>query len=1047
MKYFILLFLLLTSFFTSFSQVIEKNDSTVAGGYFKDADSFLQKGMFKEALAEFKKAKSIWDKESDLAKKLWVSISLADCYQELGDLEGSKEILDSVLVKLKNISNDEQKNLIFAKALLSTSYYYSYNGDFNQTLYYQIQCLEVKLKAKKPDNLNLAKLYSNIGNSHSRLGGFDSAIYFQKISLDTLIGIYPEPKEDIAATYHNMGATYSNMGLYENAEEVLLKGLNIREEVIGKDHPLTATTYGMLGLVYQEKGQLNISLDYQKKSLRAKIGRLGPNHYSVIFSHHNLGGIYLELKEFDKALSSFNDALKIEREFFSEEHYLVVATLLSVGTVYIQKEDYEKALFYILEASEIEIQNYGQYSLQSAETMANIGYIYFKKNELDKAKSFFNRSLDIHQKLKNYRHPLTSDLYYHYFELYKKEGVYDSALIFLQKAVIANSTSFEIADDFYQNPSITESLRPIYTMSFLLQKADLLSKLNRKQAISHNNIVFQQLDSMIEISSKTQIDFEDKVLFQQTVSEVYHAAMQNLLNARPYKEEQLNKILYYAEKAKSYLLKRETQNLEANLLIPEKLLLSENRIKAEISYFESRLYNAKLNNESTSKLSTIENKLFNNKRSLDSIKNYLEDNYPKYYQVKYQSSSLKANELRNFLDDHTALIEYVFNDRVSIAILATNNQIKIIDLKDKKVFHRDIQNFRKIIENREISYENNFSEVSKLSYNLYQHLFLPIDKELKNEKHKITDIMVVTDSELNFLPFEALITDLPENNSINYKELKYLIKDYNINYQYSTSLAFQKVSNPNETVTEFVGFAPSFEGIGEEISDQIATRGNKVPLKWNTKEVSDIHQIMGSNNNGFEKEKATESTFKEKALNSKIVHLATHAFIDEEDPMNSKIIFASENDSIEDGALHAFEIYNMNFNTEMVTLSACNTGFGKISEGEGTMSLARAFSYAGVPSVVMSHWEVDDKITSQLMSLFYKNLADGMRKDHALRQAKLQLMDENDPAISDPYFWAAFVVMGDVSPISGNDYGIWYWLGGAIFLLLGVIFFKSRVNA
>ena len=146
-----------------------------------------------------------------------------------------------------------------------------------------------------------------------------------------------------------------------------------------------------------------------------------------------------------------------------------------------------------------------------------------------------------------------------------------------------------------------------------------------------------------------------------------------------------------------------------------------------------------------------------------------------------------------------------------------------------------------------------------------------------------------------------------------------------------------------------------------------------------------------------------------------------HALVDDTHPLSSKLIFApDQKDSLNDGFLNAYELYNMSINADMVVLSACNTGYGKITRGEGVMSLSRAFRYAGCKSLVMSLWQADDKTTATIMKLFYQNLAAGQQKDEALRHAKLSYLDHADPLTAHPYFWDAFIVSGNIDKIEDS---------------------------
>jgi CHAT domain-containing protein len=124
-------------------------------------------------------------------------------------------------------------------------------------------------------------------------------------------------------------------------------------------------------------------------------------------------------------------------------------------------------------------------------------------------------------------------------------------------------------------------------------------------------------------------------------------------------------------------------------------------------------------------------------------------------------------------------------------------------------------------------------------------------------------------------------------------------------------------------------------------------------------------------------------------------------------------------------------------------LSACSSGFGKIQQGEGPISIARAFSYAGCPSVVMSLWKIPDEVTSAIMKDFYRELKNGKQKDEALRLAQLKFLNETgDPLYHHPYFWSGLVVMGNTDPLP-KEFPMWIVYGG-IALAVVIIFLARR---
>lgn len=190
-------------------------------------------------------------------------------------------------------------------------------------------------------------------------------------------------------------------------------------------------------------------------------------------------------------------------------------------------------------------------------------------------------------------------------------------------------------------------------------------------------------------------------------------------------------------------------------------------------------------------------------------------------------------------------------------------------------------------------------------------------------------------------------------------------------------------------------------------------------------------------------EKATKQLFLKIAGSYNILHLATHASVDDENPLQSFIAFYPEDESLLSGyRLYTHELYNMRLDSvNLVVLSSCEAGNGRLVKGEGIISLARAFAYAGCPNIVTTLWKADDKAAADITSQMHRYLKKGYDKDEALRQAKLNyLQDPETRDLRDPYYWANFVFIGDPVPMYDNYNWVWWLVGGGIIVLfLGFI--------
>ena len=213
-------------------------------------------------------------------------------------------------------------------------------------------------------------------------------------------------------------------------------------------------------------------------------------------------------------------------------------------------------------------------------------------------------------------------------------------------------------------------------------------------------------------------------------------------------------------------------------------------------------------------------------------------------------------------------------------------------------------------------------------------------------------------------------------------------------------------------------------------------------LFFNIPEAESIHNLIPGRL--FKGSSATEENFLNNTSDYKIIHLATHAKSNDKLGDYSFIALSKVNDSILDkNRLYVGELYNLNLNADMVVLSACETGLGELQKGEGIISLARAFTYAGAKSTINSLWSVNDASTKTLMEYFYQNIKNGKSKDEALRDAKLTYLEnENyDP----PYFWASFIAMGNMEPIAlSSEFNYWWLL--LLPVVFGIIYFVKRLQ-
>jgi CHAT domain-containing protein len=324
-------------------------------------------------------------------------------------------------------------------------------------------------------------------------------------------------------------------------------------------------------------------------------------------------------------------------------------------------------------------------------------------------------------------------------------------------------------------------------------------------------------------------------------------------------------------------------------------------------------------------------------------------------------------------------------------------------------------------------FESQAQQYSDLTAKVYKLFFAPLIKAYK--------LTIIPDGLLSLVPAEALVKEqLKDRNSFN--ELDYLIYHHEISYAYSATILYRNTLFESKAINNVLAFSYSSGG-----SPTLARRRNQqVDLPGTFKELEALSRLF-KNVMRFTDQDASKINFVNNTLGHDIIHLGVHGIGDQEVADNSRLIF--RNDSLNDAELYAYEIYNLKVDARLVVLSACESGTGRNQAGEGMFSIARAFTYAGCPSLVMSLWQARDAFTSDIMIAFYEGLNKDKSITSSLRNAKLQFLKESDEFTGHPSNWAPFVVNGQDIIFKGNSSHP-YWIYIGLIFLVTMIFYRYR---
>jgi CHAT domain-containing protein len=674
------------------------------------------------------------------------------------------------------------------------------------------------------------------------------------------------------------------------------------------------------------------------------------------------------------------------------------------------------------------------------------------------AKSLFFKALSNYMSLYGEHNHNIAICYQNIGEVYYHLELIDSSLYFLQRSLIQENKEFK-SEDVYSNPKLDVNKQRPRILNTLKFKATVLS--------SKYNITRNLKDLRFCLTTYLSIyDYIDqmRLMYDTDDSKMFTAELENetYLNGIniAYKlfdltgdSEYINTAFQINEKRKVFTLLNSIRSIEAREFggIPQTLLRDERVLKKRLAAYDELIFEEqKRNKPDKNKIRIWENDRFNTYKLYEDLITTFEEKYPEYYRLKYDASIINVSQIQNTINPNQLLIEYAISDSNIFIFSIGRNSSKIYKGLIDSSFYSSIYFIWDQLTEPNFSSDarKSYQGFCKNSFNLFNILLNPIKDDIENR-----DLLIVPDGLIWYLPFETLLTTEIHDSDVNYRRLPYLIRNQGISYTYSATVYFEGLQSKRKPSTGLLAFAPDYSNLVTQQINKYSNhlgnyRENLVPIPGVKDEVRSIRRLI-EGTIVFLDEEATESNFKKNAENYDILHLAMHALVNNEDPLYSKLAFTQKIDQVEDGFLNTYEIYNSRFNARMAVLSSCKTGAGKLMKGEGVMSLARGFMYAGCPSIVMTLWEVSDKSGARLMEDFYKSLKQGNTKAEALREAKLDFLKSADNLKANPYFWSTYVVIGDSSPLFKKNLNYLYWLAAVLLIgAAGLLFYtrQQRLN-
>lgn len=430
----------------------------------------------------------------------------------------------------------------------------------------------------------------------------------------------------------------------------------------------------------------------------------------------------------------------------------------------------------------------------------------------------------------------------------------------------------------------------------------------------------------------------------------------------------------------------------------------------------------------------------------------------------FEPVPLDITALKKYLNKRQLhLLEYAIGEENNYLILVTpTGKITMFPLQLTADFAQEIAQLRTAIEAsafKEVSLNPNQRDLDEnfkvANAKVSSKVLVPF---LQHPEVIPTNLLIVPDGLLAFIPFGALLTEPVQSVPLNYQTLPYLQRGRQLSYSYSAQylLELEERKRP-VSPHNLLAFAPTFAGrpaVKANNSSRGAQQLNEqsqraipglLPLRYNQEEVEQIAHIVPATDVYFGPE-ANRSIFEKTVSNYRLIHLSSHALVDANDPNQSFIAFSQLGDSLEaNEVLFLNDLYAIDLAAELAVLSACETSMGQYAPGEGVLSLARAFAQAGAASTLTTLWKVDDEATKELMVRFYAAL-----QQQQTRSAAVTATFERataDATFAHPYFWSALTLYGSPDELAlsnGSPISWWWWVGGiTAVMLLGLAWLRK----
>lgn len=777
---------------------------------------------------------------------------------------------------------------------------------------------------------------------------------------------------------------------------------------------------------WMELGDLNMALPYYQGEvdILEGMGKLDNlNSQLLARAYHNLAGCLFKLYGDRSIVPILIKAVELNTH--QEEPPEDLGRLhSSLGYVYRDSRHFSKALLHYMNSNQCLAPLGERKWPEIAVNHASMAFCFLDLGQPEAAEINILKAEDILQKVQSSSDQIAKATAANIIgEFHLNAGAYEAAAASFQRALAFLSADFK-PTDIIDNPSM-ESISVVgEALDARFGKAKAIRRMaqsGQQDSLLKNCLnQFPGTIELIHAMRQGQSAEASQIRFSARTRPIFETALDVAWDhfQQTGNPEALKIAFGQAEQSRSMVLLAAISSQEAARTagLPDHYVLAQRDLQSQKDQW------LRLKSEQNGSASLINQELVQITRQQDSLLGIIRDSFPRYYELVYETSTVPVENIqRDLRASNAALVEYFYGDSLLFNFTITPDTFVVRRERIDNQFLDDFDLVQSVMIDKYLP--DDALAYQEAAHRMYQTLFGSDGIQLPEK------LIVIPDGRLNYLSFEALVSEEKQSESPHFLDLHYVLDDHIVAYDYSyTVRAKRGVHTPSSK--GILAMAPSQT---EGLADLPRARENVKQLQKTFKGVT---TLVG--------DEATESTFREFAPQYNILDLATHGSMDTLNPMDCRLYF--KGDSEGDGRLYLGELYNMDLNARMAILEACESGIGKDMQGEGVMSLARGFTYAGCQTIVTSLWNVaEEEITAEIMEQFYQALADGEPVDEALTHSKRNYLAQireqkgSSSQFFKPFFWAEMVIIGDTSPVYLQRKSNWGTLGWVALGLLGLV--------